>query len=110
VFFTNLGEVQFSLAVKNKDKALLQKAHQNFQKAIGLDSEYELAYLGLGKTFRMLGAFDYAIASLRKALDLNDKLDEALYVLGLSYLDKGDKKEALGAFTVYKQRYYDSLP
>jgi hypothetical protein len=25
------------------------------------------------------------------AIDLDDKLDEALYVLGLTYLDKGNK-------------------
>ncbi|GAJ21363.1 unnamed protein product, partial [marine sediment metagenome] len=69
-----------------------------------------LAYVGLGKAFRLLGRFDYAIASFRKALDLDDKLDEALYVLGLTYLDKGDKGKALNTLTLYKQKHYDSLP
>jgi len=44
------------------------------------------------------------------AIDLDDELDEALYVLGLTYLDKGNKDKALSMLTLYKQKYYDSLP
>ncbi|KPJ64549.1 hypothetical protein AMJ44_12640 [candidate division WOR-1 bacterium DG_54_3] len=110
LLFANLGEAQFSLAVKKKDKVMLEKALQNFQTAVKLDPEYALAYAGLGKAFRLLGRSDYAIASFRKALDLDDKLDEALYVLGLTYLDKGDKYKALNTLTLYKKKYYDSLP
>ncbi len=88
---------------------MVEKALQNFQTAVKLDSEYALSYVGLGKAFRLLGGFDYAIASFRKALDMDDKLDEALYVLGLTYLDKGDKKKALNTFNLYKKKYYDSL-
>jgi arylsulfatase A-like enzyme/cytochrome c-type biogenesis protein CcmH/NrfG len=109
LLFANLGEAQFSLALKKKDKAMLEKALQNFQTAVKLDPEYALAYVGLGKTFRLLGRFDYAIASFRKALDLDDTLDEALYVLGLTYLDKGDRDKALNTLTLYKKKYYDSL-
>jgi len=109
-FFTNFGEAQFSQAVKKKDETMLENALQNFQTAIKLDPDYALSYVGLGKAFRLLGRFDYAIASFRKALDLDDKLDEALYVLGLTYLDKGDKDKALSTLTLYKQKYYDSLP
>ncbi len=110
LLFANLGEAQFSLAVKKKDKTMLQKALQNFQTAVKLDPEYALSYVGLGKAFRLLGRFDYAIASFRKAIDLDDDLDEAIYVLGLTYLDKGDNDKALSTFTIYKQKYYDSLP
>jgi len=110
MLFANLGEAQFSLAVKKKDKTMLQKALQNFQTAVKLDPEYALSYVGLGKACRLLGRFDYAISSFRKALDLDDKLDEALYVLGLTYLDKGNKDKALSTLTLYKQKYYDSLP
>jgi tetratricopeptide (TPR) repeat protein len=109
-FFTNFGEAQLSQGGKEKDKTLVEKALQNFQTAVKLDPEYALSYVGLGKAFRLLGSFDYAIASLRKALDLDDKLDEALYVLGLTYLDKGDKVKALSTLTLYKQKYYDFLP
>jgi len=110
LLFTNLGEAQFSLSVKKKDKTMLQKALQNFQTAVKLDPDYAFSHVGLGKAFRLLGRYDYAIASFRKALDLDDKLDEALYVLGLTYLDKGDKDKALSTLTLYKQKYYDSLP
>jgi len=109
LLFTNLGEAQFSLALKKKDKVMLEKALQNFQTAVKLDPEYPLAYVGLGKASRQLGRFDYAITSFRKALDLDDKLDGALYVLGLTYLNKGDKDKALNTLTLYKQKHYDSL-
>jgi len=109
LLFANLGEAQFSLAVKKKDKTMLQKALQSFQTAVKLDPDYALSHAGLGKAFRLLGRFDYAIASFKKALDLDDKLNEALYVLGLAYLDKGDKDKALSTLTLYKQKCYDSL-
>jgi arylsulfatase A-like enzyme/Flp pilus assembly protein TadD len=109
-FFTNLGEAQFSLAVKEKDKDMLEKSLQSFQKAVELDPEYALAFAGLGKSYRLMGVFDYAIGSLRKALDLDDTLDEALYILGMTYLDKGDKSKALSTFNLFKQKYYHSLP
>ena len=110
ILFANLGEAQFSLAVKKKDKTTLQKALQSFQTAVKLDPEYALSYVGLGKTFRMLARFDSAISSFKKALNLDDKLDEALFVLGLTYLNKGNQDKALITFTLYKQKYYDSLP
>ena len=110
IFFTNLGEAQFSLAVKKKDKRMLKKALQNFQTAIELDPDYALAYVGFGKAYRLGGNFDAAIAALKKALEIDDELDEALFILGLTYLEEGDKNKALSTFTLYKQKYYDSLP
>jgi len=110
IFFTNLGEAQFSVAVKKKDKAMLQKALQSFQTAIELDPDYSLAYVGFGKAYRLGGNFEAAIAAFKKALEIEDKLDEALFILGLTYLEKGDKNSALSTFTLYKQKYYDSLP
>ncbi len=108
--YANLGEAQLSLAVEKKDKMMLDKAIQSFQRAIELDPEYPFSYVGLGKAFRLLGRLNEAIASFRKALDLDDKLDETLYILGLTYLDKGDKDKALSTLSLYKQKYYDSLP
>jgi arylsulfatase A-like enzyme/predicted Zn-dependent protease len=110
LLFANLGEAQFSLAVKKKDKTMLQKALQSFQKAIELDPDYSLAYFGFGKACRLGGNFDAAITAFKRALEIEDKLDEALFILGLTYLEKGDKNKALSTFTLYKQKYYDSLP
>jgi tetratricopeptide (TPR) repeat protein len=110
VYFTNLGEAQFSLAVKTKKQTLIDKSLQNFQRAIEIDPEYALAYVGLGRTFRLAGGFDAAIAAFKKALTLNDKLDEALFTLGLTYFDNGEKNKALEIFNLYKQKYYESLP
>ena len=110
LLFANLGEAQLSLAVKKKDVKMLKKAIKSFQTAVKLDPEYPFSYFGLGKAYRLLGRFNEAIASFKKALDLDDKLEETLYFLGLTYLDKGDKDKALSTLTLYKQKYYDSLP
>jgi len=110
LLFANFGEAQLSLAVKKKDVKMLKKAIKSFQTAIELDPEYSFSYFGLGKAYRLLGRFNEAIASFKKALDLDDKLEETLYFLGLTYLDKGDKDKALSTLTLYKQKYYDSLP
>jgi tetratricopeptide (TPR) repeat protein len=110
LLFANLGEAQFSLAVKKKDKTMLQKALQSFQTAIELDPDYSLAYVGFGKAYRLEGNFDAAITAFKRALEIEDKLDKVLFILGLTYLDKGDKNKSLSTFTLYKQKYYDSLP
>jgi arylsulfatase A-like enzyme len=107
--FANLGEARFSLAVKKKDKSMLQKALQNFQTAIELDPDYSLAQVGFGKAQRLRGNFDAAITAFKRALEIDDKLEEALFMLGLTYLEKGDKSEALRTLTLYKQQYYGSL-
>jgi tetratricopeptide (TPR) repeat protein len=108
--FSNMGEAQLSLALKNKDETMLKKAQSSFQTAVKLDPEYVMAFVGLGRVFRLLGHFDNAIDSFTYALNLSDELDEALYLLGLTYLDKGNKNKALSTFTLFKQKYYGSLP
>ena len=56
------------------------------------------------------GNFEKAIDLYQKALEIEDKLDEALFILGLTHLEKGDNNKALSTFALYKQKYYDSLP
>jgi tetratricopeptide (TPR) repeat protein len=109
LLFANLGEAQFSLAVKKKDKIMLHKALKSFQTATELDPDYSLAYVGLGKAQRLRGNFDAAITAFKRSLEIDDKLNEALFMLGLTYLEKGDKNKALVKLTLYKQQYYDSL-
>ena len=51
----------------------------------------------------MMGRLDEAVASWEKALSLNPNYDLALYNVGLAYLEKGDKKQALQSFLRYLQ-------
>lgn len=107
--FTNIGEAQFHLSLKEKDKSLFKNSLQSFRRAIELDPEYSFAYVGIGKARIIEDNLDAAITAFKKALELNDKHDEALYLLGRTYLEMGKKSEALRKFTLYKQKYYDSL-
>lgn len=108
--YTNLGEAQFSLTVKTKDTDVFKKSILSFQKALELDPDYPLAFNGLGKALRLAGEMNGAISALKKALELEPELDDALYFLGLTYLEKGDKDKALNTFNLYKKKYYYLLP
>ena len=64
----------------------LQKAIENFEQAIKLDSQYAQAYSGLADSYNLLGyldiwppteAYPKSEAAARKALELDDQLSEA---------------------------------
>jgi len=91
----------------SRASASLDKAANYFRKAIEIDPDYTLAYVGLAETYMLLG--DYAGLSLRemlanaepaisKALDLNDKLAEAYVAKGAVRSKAGDYATAVGAF------------
>lgn len=64
----------------------LYKAIDNFQKAIELESDYAMAYVGLADTYNMLGSYDLLLpreayqkakAAALKALEKDEQLSEA---------------------------------
>lgn len=110
VVFNNLGSLQLSLALKNKDAAALKKAAENFEKAIALDPNYASAYNGLGGALRQAGDLEGAISNWKKAVELKPDYNYPLYNLGVAYLAKGDKDRALGYFRKYKEKFYAGLP
>lgn len=85
----------------------LEQAIEYFEKAIEIDPEFTLAYLGLADTYMLLG--DYAGMSLRdvldkaepaigKALALDDELAEAYVAKGAIRAKVGDYSAAVDAF------------
>lgn len=110
VKLTNLGEAQLYLSHREDDKKLFQQCMENFKRAIELDPDYPFVYNALGKALRGEGNLDEAVNAFERALELNPNIDESLYLLGLTYLEKGEKNKALSKFTLYKERYYYFLP
>jgi arylsulfatase A-like enzyme/Flp pilus assembly protein TadD len=110
VVLSNLGTVEASLAMKNKDAAALGRAMDHFKHAIESDPADAAAYNGLGAAYRMLGDIDAAVSCWEKAVALEPGHKFALYNLGTAYLDKGDKAKARACLARYKERYYKSLP
>lgn len=106
----NLGTAYLFLSLESKNENLLQKSIQTYKKAIELDPDYASPYNGLGMAYRLYGRLDDAASVLENALALNPNFGNALYNLGLTYLDKGDKAKALVCFNRYKEKYDRSLP
>ena len=91
----------------SRSSASLKQAAADFQRAIDIDSDYALAYVGLAETYMLLG--DYAGLSLRemlsnsepalsKALKLDDELAEAYVAKGAVRSKAGDIAAAEDAF------------
>ena len=106
--FYNLGDAYRWLAIKNKDRNLLMKSSENFQKAINADPSYPSPYFGLGRTHQLLRNLDEAIYHFKKALELQPDFGTAYYYLGLTYLEKGEKSQALECFVTIKEKFSSS--
>jgi eukaryotic-like serine/threonine-protein kinase len=81
----------------------LPKAHQSFQKAIELDPEYALAYVGLADYYTWANIYGILPASesrplaehaARRALELDDSLGEAYAALGLIHSNRWNWTES----------------
>jgi arylsulfatase A-like enzyme/Flp pilus assembly protein TadD len=110
IVFNNVGSLYLSIFLKNRQQDAFEKAVENFKKAIELDPGYASAYNGLGAALKMAGNIDGAIECWKKAVELKPDFGFPLYNLGLVYLARGEKREALSYFNKYKEKFYSSLP
>lgn len=106
----NLADVLFSQALKRKNLTTLQKSEDSYKKAIEIDPDYPAPYFGLGKLYRQIENIDGAIHCWEKVIELQSEVGQALFYLGLAYLEKGDKAKALLYFTRLKEKFYSSYP
>ena len=70
-------------------RGMTDKAIQEFQEAIQMDSAYADAYLNLGVAYASIGAEEKAMAALHKAIQFKPGDSESHYNLGLLYSNKG---------------------
>jgi tetratricopeptide (TPR) repeat protein len=106
----NLGEVYLTLALKNKNQNLVEKAAESFKKSIEMDSEYANPYFSLGKIYRQTDNLDGAIYCWEKAVEIQPNFEQALYYLGEAYLAKGEKDKALKNFLYLKEKFFHRYP
>ena len=83
------GRPHYNLGNSYYLRGMTNKAIQEFQEAIQVDSGYADAYLNLGVAYASIGEEEKAIASLRKAVELKPGDSESHYNLGLLYSNKG---------------------
>lgn len=108
--YNNLAANYLQLSRKTRDEILFTRCIEYFKKAIELDPSYASPYNGLGTAYSLAGNLEGAIDCWQKALEVKPDSDEALYSLGLVYLDKGKPDEALKYLSRYKERYGHLLP
>jgi arylsulfatase A-like enzyme/Flp pilus assembly protein TadD len=101
LIYNNLGFLHFTRFIKTKMREDHARAVETFQRAVELDPQLASAYNGLGGAYKISGQLDEAIAAWEKSLELNPDYDFPIYNLGVTHLQKGNKKRALEYFEKY---------
>ena len=81
------------------DKGDLDKAIQNYDKAIELKPDFFGAYNSRGIAYRRKGDLDKAIQNYGKAIELKPDFTDAYYNRGIAYVEKGDFDKAIQDLT-----------
>ncbi len=110
VIYKNLGNLYFSIFLKEKSSSAYQKSLENYKKAIELDSTYASAYNGLGAVYLQTAQNEEAIYCFTKAIELKPDYGPAVYNLGLAYLNSGKMNKAYEYLTLFKEKYSQLLP
>ncbi len=106
--FYNKGNAYLTMAIEEKKVPFVEKSVLQFQQAIDADPDYPAPYFGLGRAARIMRDADVAIRNLKKAVELRPDFDAAYYYLGLTYLDRGKKSQALECFMIIKEKFSQS--
>jgi len=96
-YYSGNPKVHYFLAMAYHGKGLKDKAVEELQKAISLDSNYSEAHNYLGTLYSDRGEWDKAIEEFEKALanHLYETPSMALYNMAWAYYSKKDYKTAL---------------
>jgi arylsulfatase A-like enzyme/Flp pilus assembly protein TadD len=98
----NMGRVrQVMYFDRGRNPEDLSLSIEFFQKAVARDPGFVLGWRGLGGSFWAGGRNDEAMEAWTKAIALDPEDDFSILHLGNLYLQKGDKKTALGLFERY---------
>ena len=73
----------------------MQKAVDEFKKAIEINPNYADAYHNLANTYQQMNQFDLAVENYQKALSINPQLWQSYQNLAAIYFNQGDFQKAL---------------
>lgn len=110
----NFGRFIFR-TVANED---CEAAIENFKTAIELDSNFGLAYSGLGacyanRIFKGMGeAEEYALAeeAFNNAIEIDPNISEARVLMVLIYMARGEKKKARAEIKLLQEQFPNEAP
>jgi len=88
------AEKHFKKGFEYQDKGNLDKALEEYQKALQLNPNYTQVYTNLGTVYLEKQDYDQAIQQFKKVIELNYYDRKAHYNLGFAYLKKGEVEKA----------------
>ena len=109
ISYSNLGALQLTLALQRQELEGLRAAQGYFDQAIARDATLAPAYNGRAAVHRFLKRIPDALADWKKALELNPEMSDPYFNLGITYLERGDKAEALKYFRRCQQKLAATL-
>ena len=88
------AEKHFKEGFAYQDQGNLDRALEEYGKAIQLNPDYIEAYMNLGTVYLEMKDYDQAIQQFEKVVELNYFYAKGHYNLGLAYLYKGEVEKA----------------
>ncbi len=88
------AEEHFKKGFEYQNQGSLDKAIEEYQKALQLNPSYTQVYTNLGAVYLGKQDYDQAILQFKKVIELNYFDKKAHYNLGLAYLRKGEVEKA----------------
>jgi len=88
----------------------MTKAIDSFNRAIDNDPRLASAYNGRASAFKFSNREKEAIRDWKRALELQLDFVDVYFNLGITYLQTGNKSEALRILNRCKEKFYGRLP
>ncbi|MCK4404684.1 MAG: tetratricopeptide repeat protein [candidate division Zixibacteria bacterium] len=88
------AEKHFKKGFEYQNQGNLDKALEEYQKALQLNPNYTQVYTNVGTVYLEKKDYDQAILQFKKVIELNHWDTKAHYNLGFAYLKKGEVEKA----------------
>jgi arylsulfatase A-like enzyme/Flp pilus assembly protein TadD len=108
--YNNLGSLYLVVYQKKRDSRAYESSMQNFNRALEIDPKLFSALNGRASAYYFQNQAELAQRDWQKCIEVNPDFGEAYFNIGISYLNSGDKQNALKYFQLCKERLYDRFP
>lgn len=108
--FNNMGALYLRRFLEKKDPSLMTQAIDAFNRAIENDPRLAAAYNGRASAFKFSKRTNEAIRDWKRALEHQPDFVDVYFNLGITYLQTGNKSEALRVLNRCKEKFYNRLP
>ncbi|MCP4156883.1 MAG: tetratricopeptide repeat protein, partial [bacterium] len=108
--FNNIGSLYLVVYLKQKEEQAYRLALENFSRALEIDPRLFAAYNGRGAAYKFKNKIDLAIEDWKKTIEINPNFIDAYFNIGISCLEKGDKKTSLKYLLLCRDKFASKLP